>query len=321
MIMDLFQSVMETTGNTPCIKLGEHIYAKLEGCNLFGSTKDRMVFRVIKQLLEKKVIDNNTTIIESSSGNTAIALAGVCGLASLRFVCVTDPLMSMSNREILASMGAEIITVYEHDENNIYVAGRIHAIKEYMHTHTNTFWFNQYDNPLICGAYDELGEELISQTPNLKRIFIPISSGGLTLGLSSFLLRKQIDIKLIVVDLDSSSIFQKSCTRQHISGMGFPEKPGNIRNVSVDDFVIVNERRGIEKCLEFAQKGLLIGASSGCVLAGLDKYLCQHPNLEGDSVAIFPDRGERYIKTIYNREWLKKLEWEHDLPNYKEDIN
>ena len=61
----------------------------------------------------------------------------------------------------------------------------------------------------------------------------------------------RVQIELIVVDLDSSNIFQKSRTSQHISGMGFSEKPGNATHAAISDFVIVNERRGIEKCLEY----------------------------------------------------------------------
>ena len=136
-------------GNTPIISLKNRIYAKIEGCNLFGSSKDRAAKYVLKHLLSTEQISTSTRIIESSSGNFAIALAGVCNSLGMVFTCVIDPLISPTNKSILECMGANLILASKPDENNNYLKARLDIVADFIKSNNDTYWINQYDNPLI----------------------------------------------------------------------------------------------------------------------------------------------------------------------------
>ena len=287
-------------GNTPMISIAPNVYAKLEGQNLFGSAKDRAALYIINYLLDSKQIDAKTELIESSSGNFAIALAGICKTLGMKFTCVIDPLLNPTNKAILECLGANLILVTEPDEHNNYLKSRLSKVHELIKDN-NTYWINQYDNPLIPSAYHVLGEEIISQMPNVKYIFVPVSTCGTIAGISHIAKVKNPSIKIVAVDLDCSNIFCPAVTKQHIPGMGLFNKPGNLAQAQIDDIVIVSEWECITECKNLLSKGVFVGVSSGATIAAVKKYFTT--SMEQCVVAIFPDRGERYIKTAYDSEW------------------
>lgn len=92
-------NILNTIGNTPLVKVYDEneLWVKLEGTNPFGSVKDRVAEYVICKGIRDGVINKDTEVIESSSGNFAIALAGVCKVLGIKFTCVIDPLISKVN--------------------------------------------------------------------------------------------------------------------------------------------------------------------------------------------------------------------------------
>ena len=150
-----------------------------------------------------------------------------------------------------------------------------------------------------------MAEEIILQTKEVEYVFVPVSTCGVVSGLSQYLKQFRSTIKIIAVDLESSSIFQKATVSQHLPAMGFHEKPGNLSSAKIDDIVIVNEPECIRECYQMRSCSMLIGASSGASIAGIKKYFKNRiPN--EIIVAIFPDRGERYLSTVYNADWCAK---------------
>lgn len=298
-------------GNTPIISLKNGIYAKIEGCNLFGSSKDRAAKYVLKYLLSTEQISTSTRIIESSSGNFAIALAGVCNSLGMVFTCVIDPLISPINKSILECMGANLILASKPDENNNYLKARLDIVADFIKSNNDTYWINQYDNPLIPNSYVSLGEEILSQVPDVSHIFVPVSTCGTIAGISQIVKQENPSIKIIAVDLDCSNIFYPALAKQHIPGMGLFRKPGNLEYAKIDDVVVVSEWESICECKCLLKHGIFVGVSSGATSIAIKKYLKSNP-IYNKIVGVFPDRGERYINTAYNPKWCAE-----NFPQYK----
>lgn len=301
----MFSAQIESAiGNTPLVHLNSGIdyYAKLEGLNLFGSMKDRAALYTIKELLSSHQINTSTKIIESSSGNFAIALAGICCCLGISFTCVSDPLMNSTTRELIRAFGAEIITITEPDEHNIFVTKRIEYIKNVLLSDSKYHWINQYDNPYVRNAYGNLANEIITQKPGLEYVFIPVSSCGTIAGISMFMRSIKPSVKIIAVDLQSSSIFFKPTVKQKLPSMGFNTVPGNLCYAYVDDIVIVDELSCIIECRKLLKCGLIVGPSSGAVATAIKKYFGSSGN-SSEAVGIFPDKGDRYLSTVFNDNW------------------
>ena len=107
------QNITDMIGNTPLLKIDDNIeyYAKIEGSNLFGSVKDRAARYLMENAYNDGIIKNDTVIIESSSGNFGIALAGMCKIKGNSFICVVDPNITELNRKIIELLGAEIVSL------------------------------------------------------------------------------------------------------------------------------------------------------------------------------------------------------------------
>ena len=299
----LIPDLKNAIGNTPIISLAPNIYAKMEGLNLFGSAKDRAAQYILNHLLDTQQITKKTEIIESSSGNFAIALAGVCSILGLKFTCIIDPLLNSTNKTILECLGANLILVTQPDEHNNYLQSRLKKVSELVEQQSNFYWINQYDNPIIPYAYYSLGQEILSQISNLSHIFVPVSTCGTIAGISHIIKQQNPYVKIIAVDLDCSNIFYPALTKQHIPGMGLFKKPGNLSHAQIDDIIIVSEWDCICECHNLLSKGIFVGVSSGAASVAIKKFFTKKQPYD-NVIAIFPDRGERYINTAYNSQWL-----------------
>lgn len=292
-------------GNTPLIEIenSPQVFAKLEGQNLFGSAKDRAAYYIINKLLSDGIINNNTEIVESSSGNFAIALAGVCKFFNLKFTCVVDPLLNETNKKILNCYGVNLVCVDKPDKNNNYLKSRLNKVLEIISNNKKSYWINQYDNPLIPNAYKDISKEIFTQLKNVDYIFVPVSTCGTIAGISQYTKNNYPNVKIIAVDLDCSNIFDKAKTCQNIPGMGLFKKPGNLENAIIDDVVIVSEKDCIQECHLLANRGIIVGASSGGTFSAIKKYYGKFDKSD-TIVALMPDRGERYLDSVFSEEWI-----------------
>lgn len=159
------QNITDMIGNTPLVRVNDKVkyYAKIEGSNLFGSVKDRAARYLMENAYNDGIIKNDTVIIESSSGNFGIALAGMCKIKGNSFICVVDPNITEVNRKIIELLGTEIIIASKTDENGNYVQDRIQIVRDYITEHENVYWTNQYENQYVWKAYFSLGEELCNE--------------------------------------------------------------------------------------------------------------------------------------------------------------
>lgn len=298
-------------GNTPLIRTiynNREINIKLESSNPFGSMKDRAATHIIKSVYRLGIINEKTTIIESSSGNFGIALAIVCKRMGLRFICVIDANTNLSTEKLLKVYGADIIKISKADEYGGYLLNRLAKVKEIISKNENIYWTNQYENPLNAEAYHSLADEVLNDINNPDYIFIPVSSGGTITGISCRMKRLCPGTKIIAVDSIGSVIFGGGAKKRHLPGLGSSIVPAILKQAKIDDIVMVEEADMIHECRDFfCKNGLLIGGSSGACLCAIKKY-CDINDLPKSSklVVIFPDKGERYIDSIYDDSWCQE---------------
>ena len=304
----LVNTYKELIGNTPLIKLkglqekNINIYAKLEGYNLSGSIKDRAARYVIEHLLKTGEINKNTTIIESSSGNFGIALASYLKYKRMKFICVTDPKITDVNYKILSCVCEKIIMATHTDDFGGYLLERIRIVKDYVATHDNSYWINQYANENMKAAYYySIGEELVQELPKIDYIFIAVSSGGTISGISSRIKEDYPNAKVVAVDIEGSVIFGADPKKRNIPGIGSSMVPELLKDAIIDDVMIMNEEESIKACQKLSREELfLVGGSSGTVYAAIEKYFKKNKIVDDiNVVAVFPDRGDRYIGMIY----------------------
>ena len=297
---------------TPLLKIDSmyediELYAKNEGCNLAGSIKDRAAQNVLSKLIESGILKENGTVIESSSGNMGIALALYCNKFRLNFYCVVDPNINKNNLKILRLLGAHIIMVDEADEHGGYLINRIAAVKEFIEKNQDAYWVNQYDNLLIIEGYECIADEIIEDIKSLDYLFMTISSAGSIAGISRRIKQLSPNTKVVCVDVNGSVIFRNKAKKRYIPGAGSSIRPSNLEYACIDEVIFVDEIEAINMCHTFTESNYLIGGSSGLALAGIKKYFEDNIVPNGSKVVtVFPDKGDSYIDTVYNDEWINE---------------
>lgn len=284
------------------------IYSKQEGVNHSGSMKDRAAKNVLEKALREGRLKPGGIVIESSSGNMGIALATYCKALNLQFYCVIDPNITKTNKKILEEMDVNLIQVTKVDKNNGYLLSRIDEVHKFLAEHKDAFWINQYDNLDVIEGYYSLANELYNKVKPIDYLFMAVSSGGSIAGVSKRLKELSPNVKVICVDVKGSVIFGQPPEKRYIPGAGSSIRPNNIREACIDDLVIIEEKDVVKMCLEYKEQGIVLGGSSGLVLAGIKKYFIMHPKSGNINIAtVFADQGFRYMETIYDENWRKKI--------------
>lgn len=308
--------LLDCVGNTPLIQLvsdqlaGINLFVKLEFHNPTGSVKDRAAAYILNWLLEEGTINTDTTIIESTSGNFGIALATFCKHLGLKFIAVVDPNITSMNEMLIRSNGAKVVKVNESDSEGGYLLTRIERVKELISQIRNSYWVNQYENALNAKAYyHSLGRELCFQIEEIDYVFMGVSSGGTITGVSQKVKENFPTAKIVAVDVEGSVIFRGKSRKRFIPGIGSSMVPNILTEAYIDDVVITDELSSIQACYELLEKhSFFVGGSSGSVFAAVKKFFSNRVNKKPPNVVIiFPDKGERYFDTIYNKEWCERI--------------
>ncbi|HDR8432723.1 TPA: 2,3-diaminopropionate biosynthesis protein SbnA [Bacillus cereus] len=307
------ESLEGVIGNTPMIKL-EHekinLYAKLEYYNLMNSVKVRAAYHILKSAISRGEVTENSTIIESSSGNFAVALATLCRYIGLKFIPVIDPNINGSYENFLRATSYQVAKVDERDETGGYLLTRLNKVKELLNTIPNAYWTNQYNNADNFEAhYQGIGGEISNDFKQLDYAFIGVSTGGTIAGVSIRLKEKFPNIKIIAVDSQGSTIFGDKPRKRYIPGIGASMVPGMVKKALIDDVMIVPEVHTVAGCYElFNKHAIFAGGSSGTSYYAIQKYF-ENKDVQNTPNVVFlcPDNGQAYTSTIYNVEWVEWL--------------
>jgi cysteine synthase A len=308
------ESILSAVGNTPLVRLTRvlgdcpfQLLAKLEGLNPGGSAKDRPAANILTQALAEGAVVPGMVVIESSSGNMGIGLAQACRYYGLRFICVIDPKTTLQNIRILEAYGAEIDLVSEPDPaTGEFLQARLNRVQSLLKSISLSFWPNQYANQHNADAhYRTTSHEIVTalgREPDF--LFCATSTCGTVTGCAEYLRDHDMDTKIIAVDAVGSVIFGGHKGKRLIPGLGAGLTPPLCRPELVDECVYVSDLDCVVGCRRLVHKeAILVGGSSGGVLMAVDRVKSWIPD-GATCVAIFPDRGERYLDTIYSDDWV-----------------
>lgn len=299
-------------GNTPLISLRNTdtpLWAKLEYNNFSGSSKDRAGYSIIYNGIKAGLINEDTTIIASSSGNLAIAVASICKMLDLKFIPVIDPNINSAYESLLNLLSYKVVKITERDHTGGYLLTRIDTVNNLHKTIENSFIADQYGDPNNFKGYYGLTREILACPEPIDYVFVAVSSSGAITGISSSIKEHRPDIKVVGVDVEGSVIFNAPPVKRYISGIGASQVPPIIKSALIDDVVILSQTDIIKGCLELLNEQVIFaGASSGAVYLAAKNYFRQVaydkiPN----SLLVFPDKGHSYLDTIYNKEWADQL--------------
>src|SRR5919109_2342044 len=290
----LLRRILRPTPNVPLAMRGMNLFAKLEYVNPVGSIKDRSAYWILKRAAERGEICDETTVIESSSGNFAVALAAFTRLLGLRFIPVIDPNISHSYESFLRRLCPTVVKVEERDDTGGFLKTRLQKVQELCATVPHAYWTNQYGNPDAMEAHYELtATEICADFDSLNYVFIGVSTAGTIAGVSRRLKEHYPDIRVIAVDTEGSVIFGGAPRKRHIPGVGSSLVPPLLSHASIDDVVLIPERETVQACEELlTTHGLFVGGSSGTAYAAIKRYAARMPSPEQPTVLFLcADRG------------------------------
>ena len=301
-------------GHTPLVRLdrisevvGANVFAKLEMLNIGGSMKDRPSHLMITSALASGEINHETIIIESSSGNMAIGMAQTCLRLGLSFICVADKKMNSINAEMIRVYGGKLVVVEKKDDES-YLEARLRKVQELIKQHENSFWPNQYVNPLNPKAHESTMKEILDDLDGsiIDQLFIATGTCGTIRGCADYVHRHFLNTRIIAVDSVGSVIFGGESKPRLIPGYGSSIRPALYQDNMADEVIHVTEPDLVEGChILLAKEAIFAGGSAGALISALltkrDSFLPKN-----NIVLILPDRGERYIETVYNNNWVKK---------------
>lgn len=309
------QGILSAIGNTPIIELTRvfspmhfRLFAKLEALNPGGSMKDRPAFEILRKALESGAISTGTIVIESSSGNMGIGLAQACSYFGLRFICVVDSKTTIQNIRILEAYGAEVDVVTKpHELTGEYLQARLDRVHELLASIKTGFWPNQYSNIFNAIAHQQTMHEIATALEGwVDVLFCATSTCGTLRGCAEYVREHKLPTRIVAVDAVGSVIFGGEPGKRLVPGHGAAIRPALHQSDLADQVVLVTDLECITGCRRLARReAILAGGSSGAVLMAIERL---RPSLPQGAVvvAILPDRGERYLDTIYSDTWVEE---------------
>jgi len=308
--LNQLRNTLRPTPHVPVAMKGMDLFAKLEYVNPVGSIKDRPAYWILKRAVERGEIGEETTVIESSSGNFAAALAAFTRLVGLRFIPVIDPKISSTYESFLRRICPRVVKVEDLDDTGGFLKTRLAMVKHPCTAIPNSFWTNQYGNPDAMEAHYELtAGEICAEFESLDYVFIPVSSAGTIAGVSRRLKGHYPHIHVIAVDTEGSVIFGGAPRKRDIPRAGSSIVPPLLSHARIDDVVLIPERETLEACRELLTvHGLFVGGSSGTVFAAIKRYAARMTAARRPRVLFLcADRGTPYLDTVFDPHWASTI--------------
>lgn len=304
--MKVYKKITDLVGGTPLLELGNiekenkleaTVLAKLEYFNPAGSVKDRIAKAMLDDAEEKGLLNENSVIIEPTSGNTGIGLASAAAARSYRIILTMPETMSIERRNLLKAYGAELVLT----DGAQGMKGAIAKAEELASELPDSFIPSQFSNQANPKAHFETtGPEIWKDTDGKVDIFVAgVGTGGTITGVGKYLKSKNPNVKVVAVEPATSPVLSKGTAGPHkIQGIGAGFVPETLDTDVYDEIITVENEAAFETGKNLARKeGLLVGISSGAAVFAASE-LAKRPENEGKViVALLPDTGDRYLST------------------------
>lgn len=300
--MALYDSILDTIGNTPIVKLqrlaprGVTVYAKVESFNPGGSVKDRLALAIILDAEQRGLLKPGDTIVEATSGNTGVALAMVAAARGYKFVATMVETFSVERRKLMRAYGAKVILTPAAERGS----GMVRRARELAEEHG---WFlaSQFANPANPAYHRNTTAAEILRDFAGKRLDYFVSgwgTGGTLTGVGEVLKVARPDTRIIATEPAGAALLKGDDWKPHkIQGWTPDFVPDVLNRNVVDELVTVEDDRAIATARRLAaEEGIFVGISAGATVASaLDVADRAEPGAV--ILAMLPDTGERYFST------------------------
>lgn len=303
--MPIYHSITELIGKTPLVELTGYekahnvpaqLLAKVELFNPAGSIKDRAAVAMLEDAEQRGLINQDSVIIEPTSGNTGIALCAIAAARGYRMIITMPETMSVERRRLMAAYGAEVVLT-----PGPKMVDAIAKAEELAKEIPNSFIPGQFTNPANPKKhYETTGPEIWADTDGSVDIFLAgIGTGGTLSGAGKYLKEQNPNIKLIGLEPADSPVLTEGRSGVHkLQGLGAGFVPDTLDTTVYDEIITVKNEDAFAAGREIAKTdGILVGISSGAAIWAATQVANRPENKGKRIVLILPDTGERYLST------------------------
>jgi cysteine synthase A len=319
--MAIYQSILDTIGNTPVIRLNRiapkhvEVFVKIEAFNPGGSVKDRLALAIVLDAERSGALQPGQTIVEATSGNTGIALAAVAAARGYPFVAVMTETFSVERRKLIRAYGGKVLLTPAAERSS----GMVRRAEELARRHG---WFlaRQFENPANPAYHRSTTAAEILRDFAGRRLDHFVSgwgTGGTLTGVGEVLRVARPETRIIATEPTGASLLAGKEWAPHTIQGWTPDFVPKVLNREVAHEILpIEDRLGRETARRLAsEEGLFVGLSAGATVAAALQVAARAP--AGDTIlAMAPDTGERYLSTILfegvndgsDDAWLRELE-------------
>ena len=282
------------------------VHAKLESRNPTGSAKDRSALAMVRDAWEAGRLRPGSVVVESSSGNLAMATARLATMLGFHFECVVDPRANARTIAAIEAYGATVHRVTEPDpETGDWLVARLARVRDLLDANPGALTLDQYSNEAAIRAHAEgTMREIVGVVGAPDRLYVATSTTGTIGGCLRRVREESLPTQVVAVDAEGSVLFGGVRGKRLLSGYGAGFVPPLAARSMPAAVSRVSDLTAVVTCRAMAlAEGHLVGASTGAVLAAV---LADLPSLSaGDTVvAMVHDGGMPYLDTVFNDDWV-----------------
>ena len=292
----MLASSLKFVGNTPIYQLDDtNIFVKLEKYNRGGSVKDRAVLGMLEEAKRQGKVNEDTIIVEPTSGNTGIAVAILASILGLKAVVIMPESMSLERRTLIKAYGAQLILT----PKELGIKGSIELAEKLRGKYPNAISLSQFDNPANPAYHHKTtGKEILEQVPDIDIFVAGVGTGGTFSGVAKYLKENKPGVLAVALEPEESPAISKGHGGVHkIQGIGTGFVPENFDKELMDEVYTVSSEEAIEATKDFVRTtGIGVGISSGAAIAGAKKVAAKYPDKK--IVTILPDGVDKYLSML-----------------------
>lgn len=303
----IYNNVLEAIGHTPMVKLNRmnkegnaDIYLKFEGLNVGGSIKTRTAYNMILAAEREGKINENTIIVEPTSGNQGIGLALVGAVRGYRTIIIMPDSVSEERRKLVRHYGSEVILIHDDGDIGKCIDECLQTALRMAREDENVFVPQQFENPNNTNAHKHhTGLEILEQVAGpIDGFCSGIGTGGTITGIGETLKAQNPNIEIWAVEPENAAILAGGNIGTHLQmGIGDGIIPDILNQDIYDDIYIVTDEEALQTAKDLAKKeGIMCGISSGTNVAAALK-LAEKLGKGKTVVTVLPDTAERYFST------------------------